>query len=405
MWTPRKSLQNLRSSRRRFLKTSATVASAAATGTFIGGSSRQLAGDESLLRDAIDIRRLPGSTVVDVVRGQGYFPVIATLGDKRLAVVHRGGDGHVGVRGRLDISYSTDLGQTWGQPSTVIDSPLDDRNPAFGVASNGTLLVAYQRRGGYDEEGKEIVDMDRVDTRVICSRDGGRSWVDDSPLSYNRLNGTSPFGKIRPDSDGTLYLPVYSGPFLADLQGFVATDKDYTPAYLLRSYDQGETWTNPILIGLGLSEPEVLFLPNGDWLAAARTGPLVTCRSSDGGKTWGDLQQVTESREHPPDLTLLNDGKILLTFGRRNPPYGVQGLISRDLGHSWESRRLLFADELPGRDIGYPSTVRQDNGRMVTTFYSAGTHEEPHTFHEAVNAFCRAVCYDEAALLAAWDAR
>ena len=32
------------------------------------------------MTDPIDVRNLPGTTVTDVVRGQGYFPVIAGLG-------------------------------------------------------------------------------------------------------------------------------------------------------------------------------------------------------------------------------------------------------------------------------------------------------------------------------------
>ena len=193
----------------------------------------------------------------------------------------------------------------------------------------------------------------------------------------------------------------FAGPLLADLRGFVASGSDYNPAYLLRSYNQGKTWGEPVLIGIGLAEPDVLFLPSGDWFVACRTGPICTCRSRDNGKTWGEFQQVTEDREHPPDLTLLSNGDILMVFGRRNPPFGVQGMISRDEGRSWESRRLLFADDLPGRDIGYPSTVRLDSGRMITVFYSAGTAAEPHNMQAANNAFCRVVCYDEEAVLAA----
>ena len=94
-------------------------------------------------------------------------------------------------------------------------------------------------------------------------------------------------------------------------------------------------------------------------------------------------------------------GEVLLTFGCRNAPFGVQGLLSRDGGRSWGDRRLRYADDLPGFDIGYPSTVRLGNGRLVTVFYSAGTPEQPSNTYEAVNAFCRAVCYDEEALLKA----
>ena len=354
----------------------------------------------------IDIRQLPNTTIDYVVRGQGYFPVIVPLGGQEVLVMLRGGAGHMGIKGRLDVVRSSDGGQTWEPPLTVANSERDDRNPAFGVARDGTLILAYHWQGCYDEEGAWVPEMKRVDTRIVYSRDRGRTWIDDALLDFTPLNGASPFGKIRCDAEGTLYMPIYGGPVLPGLEGFVQLGSATGPTYLLRSRDHGRTWGDPILVALGLNEADLLLLPEGDWLFAGRSeegGALHTCRSSDQGRTWGDLQQVTEDREHPPDLTLLSNGYVLLCFGRRNPPYGVQGLISRDQGRSWDTRRLVFADDLPGRDIGYPSTVRLDNGRMITVFYSAGTSEQPHVFDGALNVFCRVVCYDEEALLAAID--
>lgn len=74
-----------------------------------------------------------------VVSGQGYFPVALRLKDDRIAVVLRGGAGHLGINGRLDIVFSADEGQTWSKPVVVNDSFVDDRNPAFGQAANGGL--------------------------------------------------------------------------------------------------------------------------------------------------------------------------------------------------------------------------------------------------------------------------
>ena len=344
--------------------------------------------------EQIDIRELPGTFVVDAVQGQGYFPVIAALNEKEVAIIHRAGDGHVGINGRLDCVHSSDCGRTWEEPAVMIDSDRDDRNPAVGLAFDGTLIVGYQYQGSYNEEGKFDSEVTgKTDTRLIYSRDNGITWGDDAPLNFTPLNGVSPFGKIRAAPDGSLLMPIYGGPFPDHVGG----------AYLLRSRDNGLNWQEPIFVGADLGEPDLLFLANGDWLLAARTGPLVTCRSSDEGKSWSKPEQVTEVREHPPDLTLLNSGQILLLFGRRNPPYGVQGIVSSDGGRSWDSRRLLYADDLPGRDIGYPSTVRFDGGKMLTAFYTAGTADNPHQFYDAVNVACRVVCYEEEELLAALD--
>jgi hypothetical protein len=69
-----------------------------------------------------------------VVSGQGYFPVALRLHDGRIAVVLRGGAPHVGVKGRLDMVFSSDQGKSWTKPTLVVDSPVDDRNPALGQA-------------------------------------------------------------------------------------------------------------------------------------------------------------------------------------------------------------------------------------------------------------------------------
>ena len=65
-------------SRRDFLKASAAAMSAAATSCLATGRT-DTAGNSELLRDAVDIRELSGTTVDVVVRDQGYFPVIASL--------------------------------------------------------------------------------------------------------------------------------------------------------------------------------------------------------------------------------------------------------------------------------------------------------------------------------------
>src|SRR5438128_12324665 len=97
----------------------------------------------------IDVRKLPGTAESCVTEGQGFFPVIAALGPRELLVVLRGGAGHIGLGGRLDVVRSMDGGQTWGAPLTVADSERDDRNPALGSAADGTLVLAYHWQGSY----------------------------------------------------------------------------------------------------------------------------------------------------------------------------------------------------------------------------------------------------------------
>src|ERR1700704_4345378 len=89
-----------------------------------------------------------------VVSGQGYFPVAIRLRDGRIAVVLRGGAAHLGIQGRLDMVFSSDEGKTWTKPAVVVDSPVDDPNPALGQARDGTLVVGYWRTANYDDKGR-----------------------------------------------------------------------------------------------------------------------------------------------------------------------------------------------------------------------------------------------------------
>ena len=63
-----------------------------------------------------------------VVKGGGYFPVIARLDNGDIVAVIRGGGAHMGRGGRLDLVFSSDDGETWSAPQTAVEGPDDYRN-------------------------------------------------------------------------------------------------------------------------------------------------------------------------------------------------------------------------------------------------------------------------------------
>ena len=79
----------------------------------------------------------------------------------------------------------------------------------------------------------------------------------------------------------------------------------------------------------------------------------------------------------------------------------AEGVVSADGGRSWSARRLRFSETLHGLAVGYPSTARMGDGRLVTVFYSSGSADVPVDTLNAIDVYCGAVCYDEAAILAA----
>ncbi|MBI2195286.1 MAG: exo-alpha-sialidase [Planctomycetes bacterium] len=349
-------------------------------------------------RPPLDLRKLSSSSEVYLCRDEGYFPVLVSPADNQILAVVRAGAGHVGITGRLDAVLSTDGGRTWGGPAVITDSEVDDRNPAVGIARDGSVVLAYHRQGSYDSDGKWAAHLGRVEMRVTRSRDGGRTWETPYPLGFPLMARHSAYGHIVTLADGTLLLPLY---------GWAIDKNEPIPdqAFLLRSRDHGRTWNDPSLIAAGYNETGLLLLPDGDLVAAIRSQDrdqlLAVCRSADGGRTWTQPEAVTAGREHPADLTLLSNGWILVVFGVRHEPFGVQALISRDGGRSWDPRRLVVTDDLGPKDLGYPSTVRLGR-RLVTAYYSA-----PRTWntpsYRGEGSFARALLYEEPELIAAFQ--
>ena len=282
----------------------------------------------------------------------------------------RGGDAHVGVKGRLDVIRSTDQGKTWSAPVTVVDSPEDDRNPAFGQLRDGTVVLGYAVARNYEATGRTFKGprsarvFDGV--YILRSRDNGRTWS--NPVlsetihqSYAGKGVVSPYGKIVQLKDGTALMAVYYEFF--DGRGF--------ESHLYRSHDGGATWGEPSIIGKGYNETAVVVLPSGEVLAGLRSGKeksLWLARSGDGGRTFSEARALTKDMQHPADLIALKGGRVLLTYGERNSPRGVQALVSTDGGITW-GEPIVLSNDAPNIDCGYPSSVELPDGRIATMYY------------------------------------
>lgn len=214
-------------------------------------------------------------------------------------------------------------------------------------------------------------------------RFAGADWAGLDPVwcSHSTPHGTSwtvhrqvavavpepwliPHGRIHALRDGDLAASFYhaEGP------------KGPSRAWLALSRDQGATWTCATRIG-DTDTNEVVLLPrSGDaWLAIARTQKdhhLVLWRSLDQGATWGAPLALTDSMQHPGDLTDLGDGRVLLTYGIRNRGRtGIGAKLSVDGGITWGASTTLIRFE-GATDCGYPSTIRRDGGDLLTACYS-----------------------------------
>jgi hypothetical protein len=115
-------------------------------------------------------------------------------------------------------------------------------------------------------------------------------------------------------------------------------------------------------------------------LRGLRIGEQRLCQadSDDMGYTWSTPRPITDDQEFPGDVIRLQDGRLLLTYGRRVPPFGVQGMLSSDDGKTWDTgHKLLLVGDVGQRDCGYPSSAQMDDGAIVTVYYAWSILGEP----------------------------
>jgi len=329
---------------------------------------------------ASDPARIPVERV-RVIQGQGYFPVACRLRDGAIGVVMRGGAPHVGLGGRLDYVSSREEGRTWSPPVTIADSGADDRNPAFGQAADGTLVVGFWRTTNYDENGRYDPRLNNpVETRVTRSPDGGRTWSPPERIALAGLEWGSPFGKIVTLPDGTLLMAIY-GDRVLQADERAAMPESRQESHLYRSRDGGRTWGDASCVAAdGYNETALLRMPDGRLLAAVRgiRGDTSLCASADGGSTWSPPRVVVPEAHHPGDLLHLGGDRVLLTFGYRLPGFGVRGIVGEDGGRTFDpARAFILAGDAIGPDCGYPSSVLLADGRVLTVYYMTGSKEHP----------------------------
>ncbi|MHB1356536.1 MAG: sialidase family protein [Anaerolineae bacterium] len=345
-------------------------------------------------------RRLPRYLVCAL---EGYFPVLVRTGANDLAIVFRSGATHVGISGTLATSVSHDGGISWSDPVQVAPRWNDDRNPAMGMNAAGELITAFWRarlhsyqpdpggNGLHYHESAPGVERQTA-TFITRSADQGKTWTPAAPYESAVLSLASPFGRIITLPDGTCLLGLYGA-----ARESSAGVRDTT--ILVRSRDGGITWGEESLVAQGYNETSYLYLPSGQLLAASRSesGHVAVLSSDDGGYHWSKPRVVTRVGEHPADLTLLQSGRILLTFGRRIRPLGAGSLLSGDNGQTWDTDHevLLAGDGILNVDLGYPSTVQLADGHIVTVLYYASGSEMSQQFGGWGDISCQAIHYTE----------
>ena len=312
-----------------------------------------------------------------IVAMSGYFPVLLQTGPESLAVVFRTDGPHIGITGTLSMSTSSDGGKSWTDSARITPRWEDARNPAFGISS-GRLIVAYWTAvrhaysaddSGYTWRPKEPEEIGTTAALAVrLSDDHGANWSEPWFYSSDNFVYASPYGRIFELPSGVLGMPIY---------GRVRHKEPIEIACaILRSHDGGATWGDESMIATDYNETAIVVRNDGSLLAASRSESgrnLATFEGDETGRAWKFINSITRTNEHPADLTVLDSGAMLLTFGRRIRPYGCGALLSRDGGRNWDrsNEALLAGDGAGNSDLGYPSTVQLRNGSICTALYYA----------------------------------
>lgn len=372
--------------RRQFIAfTSAAFAAAA-----YGSSHCIAAADEENLQPAIEILDLRViSWKPPLYHG---WPTLAQRSNGELMLAFSGGrESHVCPFGRVEWMRSKDSGVNWSWPQVLYDGPIDDRDAGVVETAKGSILVttftslAYESRLARAEKSKPgepgafsdpklLLEWQAVHHRLsteqrqaelgnymLRSTDGGVSW---SQRYRVPLNG--PHGPVVL-SDGRL---LYAGKALYGDERIGVCE----------SKDDGVTWewlsTIPARLGddpMRYHELHLMDAKDGSLVCHIRNenkvddGQTLQCESKDGGRTW-TIPHTIGVWGLPSHLLRMKNGHLLMSYGHRRSPLGIQVRISQDSAKSWSESIALTADA-KSSDLGYPSTVECSDGTMVTVWY------------------------------------
>ncbi len=182
---------------------------------------------------------------------------------------------------------------------------------------------------------------------------------------------------------------LQDGSLLAGLHGFFENDVKVR-TFVVRSIDRGDTWhyLSTVAFDLdpgfdrrlnGFCEPGLLVLPSGEILCFIRSGgtwnstftPLYLSRSIDGGQSWSHADEIAD-RGVWPNACRMASGVLVVAYGRT----GDWLAFSLDEGHHWIGHFCYYhgPQSLDGCTHSWVEEVAPD---MLMVAYSRSDLRDP----------------------------
>ncbi|PZF81578.1 sialidase family protein [Jiangella anatolica] len=286
------------------------------------------------------------------------FPDAVRLADGTIVVAYHYADGHTKADGVVRMIRSTDDGATWSDPVTVAATPGgDNRDPKLSVLRDGTVLLTVFRTDW------STVPERNVGTFVYRSTDGGLTFPE-----VTQVEGTQP---VTAQHAPAVELP--NGDVLQPLYGYGAR--------LARSTDGGRTFPASAEITVvadderySNAEPNVVRLPSGELVMQIRRRDNVFAaesesmlvRSFDDGRTW-TTPEPTGLPASSAHLLLTTDGSVLMTYGNSaQPGRPTYGALIEDPSGPWTDHETLPLYNSGWEDQANPTSVELTDGSFLS---------------------------------------
>lgn len=336
------------------------------------------------------IREAPGARHVDILFDPTQytaFPHVVSLDGDELLTAFRQAPRqdvvrHTHPRSIITVVRSRDRGRTWDLEHASQLAAGGGQELGLLYLGGGRVVGALAKHEVVAHEESERTGMPVTNAHEYCyggpgaywvtSRNWGLTWrlCDTQLILAGHYQACAPPVRL---GDGALLCPVYG----------VRGRSLLSSAVLMRSDDGGATWAGPVVLARGNArthvyhEPVIVETAPGRIRALHRIGArrpgtphsFWTNESVDGGRTWSRPVDTGILSGACPRLLALRDGRLLLTFGRRIPPFGIRAMFSEDGGVTWENAAWVVR-ACANANQGYTSSVELAPGRILTLYYT-----------------------------------